>query len=239
MGGMVGLSISSLSLSTPPPDLPSLLLDQRIVYIGTPLTPKCTEIVIGELLWLNFSNPNSPISAYINSTGSYNAIGEVVGFDSEAYAILDTLKYIRPDYNTLCVGNAFGNAAMLLASGKKGMRSALPNARIVTCPPKVNRSYGRIVDQMILTQQLDYTHEEFIEIFSKVTERHNKDIRELISRNKYWTTKSAVEFGIIDRVLDPEGILKLDLHNYLERQNATTNSSKDQNFNRPNLDPTI
>merc|ERR1712147_10011 len=99
---------------------------------------------------------------------------------------------------------------------KKGMRSALPNARIVTCPPKVNRSFGRIVDQMILTQQLDYTHEEFIEIFSKITERHNKDIRELISRNKYWTTKSAVEFGIIDRVLDPEGILKLDLHNYLE-----------------------
>jgi hypothetical protein len=166
-----------------------------------------TELVISELLWLNYAAPDKPIYVYINSTGgqaggmakvgwagggvaasfwaglcgyrkvamvpflrlqvlllgccllltlcccpcpsspalflhpagSQTLQGEAVGFETEATAIMDTMAYIRPDIYTLVIGQAFGNAAMILASGKKGYRYALPNARIMTCPPRMNR----------------------------------------------------------------------------------------------------
>jgi ATP-dependent protease ClpP protease subunit len=103
------------------------------------LVPAVTELVISELLWLNYAGPEKPIYLYLNSTGSQNASGEAVGFDTEATAILDTIAYIRPEVYTLVIGQAFGNAAMLLSAGKKGHRFALPHARIQTCPPRMNR----------------------------------------------------------------------------------------------------
>lgn len=113
-----------------PPDLPSLLLNARICYLGMPLVPSVTELLIAELLWLNFDNPEKPVYFYVNSTGSQSPDGKAVASETEAYAVLDTLHYIRPDVHTVCVGKAHGNAAMLLASGKKGCRYALPNASI-------------------------------------------------------------------------------------------------------------
>ena len=83
--------------------------------------PAVTELVISELLWLNYSSPEKPVYVYLNSIGSQTADGQAVGFETEAYAILDTLNYIRPDIHTLVVGQAYGNAAMILASGKKGL----------------------------------------------------------------------------------------------------------------------
>lgn len=125
-----------------PPDLPSLLLDGRIVYIGMPLVASVTELVISQLLWLNYADQEKPVYVYVNSTGSQTEDKQAVGFETEAYAILDTLNYIRPDVHTLAVGAAYGNAAMLLASGKKGCRAALPHARIKTNPPRLNRAMG-------------------------------------------------------------------------------------------------
>lgn len=87
-----------------PPDLPSLLLDARICYIGMPLVPQVTELVISELLWLNYSNQQKPVFVYINSIGSQTADGQAVALDQEAYAILDTLGYIKPDVHTLVCG---------------------------------------------------------------------------------------------------------------------------------------
>lgn len=84
--------------------------------------PAVTELVISELLWLNYSYPEKPVYVYINSVGTQQADGQSVGFETEAYAILDTLAYIRPEIQTLVVGQAFGNAAMILASGQKGKR---------------------------------------------------------------------------------------------------------------------
>jgi ATP-dependent Clp protease protease subunit len=206
----VGVSIPG----SPPPDLPSLLLDQRIVYIGSPLTSRVTELLIGELLWLNFTYPEKDIDIYINSIGSQNIMGEALGSDSEAFAILDTLRYIRPAYRTLCVGNAFGNAAMLLASGKKGMRDALPNARIMTCPPRFDRSFGRLTDQIIRAEYLEDTSKEFVETLAAFTGRDNKEILKATSRNKYWTPESAIQFGIIDRVVKPKAHKFVNLRNH-------------------------
>merc|ERR1712029_563603 len=80
----------------PPPDLPSLLLHNRIVYIGMPLVPAVTELVIAELLYLNYEDSNRPITMYINSSGTTTAMGQPVGFETEAFAIADVMRYVRP-----------------------------------------------------------------------------------------------------------------------------------------------
>lgn len=138
-------------------------------------------------------------------------MGEALGFDNEAFAILDTLRYIRPAYYTLCIGNAFGNAAMILASGEKGMRDALPNVRIMTCPPRVDRSFGRVIDQMIRAEQLEDISEEFVEILTSCTGRNKEEIQRVIGRNKYWTPESAIQFGIIDRVIKLNDQIFMDI----------------------------
>lgn len=86
------------------------------------LVPAVTELLISELLWLNYSAPEKPIYVYINSMGSQTPDGQAVGFETEATAIVDTMSYIRPEIQTLAVGQAFGNACMILASGQKGKR---------------------------------------------------------------------------------------------------------------------
>jgi ATP-dependent Clp protease protease subunit len=109
---------------TPPPDLPSLLLNERIVYLGMPLVPAVTELIIAELLYLQYQDPDKPIRIYINSTGTSHYNGEPVGFETEAFAICDTMNYIKPPIHTICLGSAMGMAAMLLSAGTKGSRAS-------------------------------------------------------------------------------------------------------------------
>merc|ERR1719409_329525 len=101
----------------PPPDLASLLLHNRIVYLGMPMVSAVTELIVAELLYLNYESPSKPVTLYINSPGTVNAQGQAVGFETEAFAIADCMKYIKPPVQTICVGQAFGAAAMLLARG--------------------------------------------------------------------------------------------------------------------------
>mmetsp|Transcript_2235 Transcript_2235/g.8312 ORF Transcript_2235/g.8312 Transcript_2235/m.8312 type:complete len:152 (+) Transcript_2235:314-769(+) len=89
-----GTSYNEHKPKTPPPDLPSLLLDSRIIYIGMPLVPAVTELIVSELLYLQYTDQSKPCYIYINSTGCTRADGEVVGFETEATAIYDTMKYI-------------------------------------------------------------------------------------------------------------------------------------------------
>ena len=113
----------SAVMRTPPPDLPSLLLKERIVYLGLPLFSDgdakrqmgidVTELIIAQLLYLEFDNPEKPIFFYINSTGTSWFTGDAIGFETEAFAIADCMRYIKPPVQTICVGQAFGAAAML------------------------------------------------------------------------------------------------------------------------------
>ena len=126
---------------TPPPDLPSLLLKERIVYLGLPLVSSdeykdqigvdVTELIIAQLLYLQFDDPEKPIYLYINSTGTSWYGGDAIGFETEAFAICDTINYIKPPVHTICLGQAMGTAAMILASGSKGCRASLPHATII------------------------------------------------------------------------------------------------------------
>lgn len=133
------------------------------------LVPAVTELVISELLWLNYSSPEKPVYVYLNSIGSQGPDGQAVGFETEAYAILDTLAYIRPEIHTLVVGQAYGNAAMILASGKKGNRFSLPNARIMTAPPRMNRSFGSVSNMMIKANELEYNTQSYVDFLSQYT----------------------------------------------------------------------
>jgi ATP-dependent Clp protease protease subunit len=131
---------------TPPPDLPSLLLKERIVYLGLPLFSgddvkqqvgiDVTELIIAQLLFLQFDDPDKPVFFYINSTGTSWYDGNMIGYDTEAFAICDTMNYIKPPVHTICLGQAMGSAAVILASGTKGFRASLPHARIVLNQPR-------------------------------------------------------------------------------------------------------
>ncbi|MCH99172.1 ATP-dependent Clp protease proteolytic subunit-related protein chloroplastic-like [Trifolium medium] len=111
-----------------PPDLPSLLLDARICFLGMPIVPAVTELIVAQLMWLDYDNPSKPIYLYINSSGTQNAKKENVGSETDAYSIADMISHVKSDVYTINLSMAFGQAAMLLAIGKKGYRAVLPNS---------------------------------------------------------------------------------------------------------------
>jgi len=166
--------------------------------------PAVTELVISELLWLNYSSPEKPVYVYLNSIGSQTMDGQAVGFETEAYAILDTLNYIRPDIHTLVIGQAYGNAAMILASGKKGCRFSLPNARIMTAPPRLNRTFASASNIMIKANELEYNTQTYVDFLSNFTGRDAETVRKDVGRNRYFTPQQAIEYGLVDRIVQVE-----------------------------------
>lgn len=155
----------------PPPDLPSLLLHNRIVYIGMPLVPQVTELVIAELLYLNYESQTDPITMYINSSGTSTAKGEAVGFETEAFAIADVMEYVRPPVHTVAIGQAFGAAAMLLSQGKKGKRLALPNATIMLNQPK-SKAQGPASDIAIRAKEVMANRKSMCKLIARATKKN-------------------------------------------------------------------
>lgn len=149
----------------PPPDLPSLLLKNRIIYVGSPLVTAVSELVVAQLLYLNFRD-NEMITLYINSPGS-SVQREYTTRDTDAFAIADTMMFIKAPIRTVCVGKAYGTAAMLLSLGQKGCRYCLPNASIMLNQP---RSYtqGQATDIAIQAKEVLKNREYTVELLSKV-----------------------------------------------------------------------
>jgi len=201
--------INSLKLSPPirigapigpPPDLPSLLLHNRIVYIGMPLVPAVTELVIAELLYLNYESTD-PITMYINSSGTTTANGQAVGFETEAFAIADVMKYVRPPVHTVALGQAFGAAAMLLSQGKRGYRFALPNATILLNQPR-SQARGQASDIAIKAKEVANNRRTTCELIASACGKPVERVMEDCSRVKYLQPFEAVEYGLIDEVIE-------------------------------------
>lgn len=184
---------------TPPPDLPSLLLKERIVYLGMPLVPAVTELIIAELLFLQSDDPEKPIKVYINSTGTSGYSGEPIGFETEAFAIYDTLKYIHPPVHTICIGMAMGMSAMLLSAGTKGCRASLPNSTIVMHQPK-SYAQGQATDIQIRAQEVLSNKRTILDILSQTTGQKREKIEKDMDRIFYMSPHQAVDYGLIDRV---------------------------------------
>jgi len=113
-----------------------------------------TELIIAELLYLNYESGDKPVFMYINSSGTTSADGRSVGFETEAFAIADCMKYIRPPVHTICLGQAYGAAAMLLSQGAKGHRVSLPNSSIMLHQPR-SMARGQASDIAIKAREVD------------------------------------------------------------------------------------
>ncbi|WP_017324678.1 ATP-dependent Clp protease proteolytic subunit [Synechococcus sp. PCC 7336] len=189
----------SSPIRTPPPDLPSLLLNERIVYLGLPLVQQADiainvpKLIIAQLLYLQYDDRSKPIYMYISSTGTY-------GYDTAAFAIADTMNYIAPPVHTICIGKAYGMAAMLLASGTKGLRASLPNASIMMHQP-FGGTRGQATDIQIKTEELVTIKHMMLNKLATTTGQSVERIAKDIDRFFYMTPAEAKDYGLIDTVL--------------------------------------
>ncbi len=196
---------------TPPPDLPSLLLKERIIYLGLPLVSPdeykdqigvdVTELIIAQLLFLQFDDPDKPIMMYINSTGTSWYGGDSIGFETEAFAICDTINYIKPPVHTICIGQAMGTAAMILSAGTKGCRASLPNATIILHQARQG-AQGQATDIQIRAKEVLQNKRAVLEIFSHNTGQPIEKLEKDTDRMLYMTPQEAKEYGLIDKVLE-------------------------------------
>lgn len=198
------------SFRTPPPDLESLMLKERIVYLGLPLFSSdevkrnigidVTQLIIAQLLYLQFDNSEKPIYFYINSTGTSWYTGDAIGFETEAFAICDTMSYVKPPIHTICIGQAMGTAAMILSAGTKGYRASLPHATIVLNQAKTG-ARGQATDISIRAKEVLANKTTFLNILSKNTGQSVEKIAKDTDRMLYMTPEIAKEYGLIDKVL--------------------------------------
>ncbi len=200
-----------MSFRTPPPDLESLLLKERIVYLGMPLFSSdevkqqvgidVTQLIIAQLLYLQFDDPDKPIYFYINSTGTSWYTGDAIGFETEAFAICDTLNYIKPPVHTICIGQAMGTAAMILASGTKGFRASLPHSTIVLNQNRTG-AQGQATDIQIRAKEVLSNKQTMLEILSLNTGQTPEKLAKDMDRTFYLTPAQAKDYGLIDRVME-------------------------------------
>jgi len=172
-------------------DIFSRLLKDRIIFIGQPVDDLVSNLVIAQLLFLEAEDPERDISLYINSPG---------GIVSAGLAIYDTMEFIKPDVATICMGQAASMAALLLAAGAKGKRSALPNARMMIHQP-MGSSRGQAKDIFIYTKEIVTLRERMNEIMSRHTGQPVERIRKDTDRNYFMSADEAKEYGLVDEVI--------------------------------------
>lgn len=169
-----------------------------------PLVPAVTELIIAELLYLNYESTSDPITMYINSSGTTTATGQAVGFETEAFAIADVMKYVRPPVHTVALGQAFGAAAMLLSQGKRGHRYALPNATILLNQPK-SQAQGQATDIAIKAREVMNNRKKTCDLIATACGKTTEEVMNDCSRVKYLQPKEAVDYGLIDKVIETKG----------------------------------
>jgi ATP-dependent Clp protease protease subunit len=172
-------------------DIFSRLLKERIVFLGTPIDDTVASLTIAQLLFLESEDPDKDIHLYINSPG---------GSVSAGLAIYDTMQYIRPDVSTMCTGMAASMAAVLLAGGTKGKRSALPNARVMIHQPW-GGVQGTASDISIQAEEILKTKKRINEILSVHTGRTMEQIEKDTDRDYYLAANEAKDYGLIDNIL--------------------------------------
>ncbi|GMH13146.1 hypothetical protein Nepgr_014987 [Nepenthes gracilis] len=186
----------------PPPDLPSLLLHGRIVYIGMPLVPAVTELVVAELMYLQWMDPKEPIYVYINSTGTTRDDGETVGMETEGFAIYDAMMQLKNEIHTVAVGAAIGQACLLLAAGTKGNRFIMPHAKAMIQQPRVPSSgLMPASDVLIRAKEVIINRDILTELLAKHTGNSVETVASVMRRPFYMDSTKAKEFGVVDKIL--------------------------------------
>lgn len=173
-------------------DIYSRLLKERVVFLGDQVTPETANIVIAQLLHLAYEDPKKDIKLYINSPG---------GSVYDGLAIIDTMNYIEPDVQTIGIGLQASMGAMLLSSGTKGKRYALPNARIMIHQPS-SGTEGKITDQEIALKEGIYLKKRLAEMFAKNTGKTLSQVEKDMDRDNWMSAQEAKDYGIIDEVIE-------------------------------------
>ncbi|MGE5401654.1 MAG: ATP-dependent Clp endopeptidase proteolytic subunit ClpP [Ignavibacteriales bacterium] len=174
-------------------DIFSRLLRERIIFIGTPIDDHIASLVVAQLLFLEAEDPEKDVNLYINSPG---------GSVSAGLAIYDTMKYIKPDVATICVGMAASMGAVLLAGGAAGKRSSLPHSRIMIHQPWVGGLQGQTTDIEIHAKEMIKTRQLLYEILAEHTGKSVEQITKDCDRDYYLSPAEAKEYKLIDSVLE-------------------------------------
>ena len=172
-------------------DIYSRLLRERIVFLGTPIDDSVASLVIAQLLFLEAENSDKDIFLYINSPGGYVSAG---------LGIYDTMNYIKPSVATICMGQASSMAAILLAGGAAGKRSALPNSRVMIHQP-LGGAEGQASDIKIQADEIIRLRTRLTSILAKSTKQTLKKIEKDTDRNFFMNADEAKKYGIIDTIL--------------------------------------
>ena len=173
-------------------DIYSRLLNERIVFLGTPVDDQIANLIVAQLLYLESEDPDKDISLYINSPGGSVYAG---------LAIYDTMNFIKPDVQTICVGIAMSMGALLLAGGAKGKRMALPNAKILI--HQVSGGFqGQATDIEIQARETIALKRRMEEIFAEHTGQPLEQVSKDMERDYFLTAQEALDYGIIDTVIE-------------------------------------
>ena len=173
-------------------DIYSRLLKERIVFVVGPINDNIASLVTAQLLFLESEDPKKEISLYINSPG---------GLVTAGLGIYDTMQYIKPEVNTLCIGQAASMGSFLLAAGAKGKRFSLPNSRIMVHQPSAGFQ-GQATDIEIHANEVLSLKKRLNEIYSKHTGKSVDEIKSALERDNFMTPDNAKDFGLIDKVVE-------------------------------------
>ncbi|TYK44104.1 ClpP family protease [Actinomadura decatromicini] len=173
-------------------DVYSHLLTERIIYLGTAIDAGVANALVAQLLYLEADSPDRDIQLYINCEG---------GDPSAMLAVYDTLRYIRPQVATTCVGQAVAVGAVLLAAGAPGKRAALPHTRVVLHQP-VGQSRGAIPDLILQADEVVRVRADIEHILSRHTGQDTATLRADTDRDRVFTAKTALDYGLIDQVIE-------------------------------------
>jgi ATP-dependent Clp protease, protease subunit len=173
-------------------DIFSRLLNERIIFLGTPIEDQVANLVVAQLLHLESQDPDKDISIYINSPG---------GSVYSGLAIYDTMRFVKPDIHTMCVGVAMSMGSLLLAGGTKGKRAALPNSRILIHQPSAGFE-GQSTDIEIHAREILNVRDRLDDIYAEHTGRSKEEVRADMERDRFFSSEQAREYGLIDRVVE-------------------------------------
>ncbi|MBO5022092.1 MAG: ATP-dependent Clp endopeptidase proteolytic subunit ClpP [Clostridia bacterium] len=177
-------------------DIFSRLLEDRIIFLNGEVDDNSANLIVAQLLYLEGKNPNKDICLYINSPG---------GSVSAGLAIYDTMKYIKCDVSTICVGRAASMGAFLLAGGAKGKRYALPNSEIMIHQP-LGGAQGQVSDIQIQANHIQYIKDRLNKMLSDNTGKDLSIVEKDTDRDNYMTATEAKEYGIIDEIFVSRGV---------------------------------
>jgi len=172
-------------------DIYSRLLNERIIFLGTPVDDQIANLIVAQLLHLESDDPDKDISLYINSPGGSIYAG---------LAIYDTMQFVKPDVTTICFGMAMSMGSLLLAGGTHGKRLALPNSRILIHQPSGGYQ-GQSADIEIQAREILDLRKRMDEIYAEHTSQDIERVHQDMDRDRYFTPEQAQEYGLIDKII--------------------------------------